>query len=253
LRVLSGKVIPESQDALALYSAEMDGGYYFLQVSIGEELARFGYWELVAYPTIYQSPRVPIPQLQELVKKAQVALRGWNFPHTDKENARAFGQGIQSATKWNRYREGYRLYQSGLFLWKRAYWEDIEDGKTEDGRRTLSFISAIYSFTEFMLFFSRLYGELSPDNSLVIRVALHGCKDRELASFEFMVPFWPGHISGEEVISQQETLQVAELKAAPLDVAARMVKHVFHVFNWLDVTDGVIARWQQKLLKRDLS
>jgi hypothetical protein len=68
-----------------------------------------------------------------------------------------------------------------------------------------------------------------------------------------MVPFWPGHISSEEVISQQETLQVAELKAAPLDVAARVVKHVSHVFNWLDVTDGVIASWQQKLLKRDLS
>ena len=43
--------------------------------------------------------------------------------------------------------------------------------------------------------FSRLYGELSPNSSLAIRVALHGWKDQELASFEFMVRFWPGRVS----------------------------------------------------------
>ena len=51
--------------------------------------------------------------------------------------------------------------------------------------------------------FSRLYGELSPNSSLAIRVALHGWKDQELASFEFMVRFWPGRVSNEKVISRQ--------------------------------------------------
>jgi len=34
------------------------------------------------------------------------------------------------------------------------------------------------------------------------------------------------------------------------NIARETVKHVFHVFDWLDVTDGTIVHWQQKLIKR---
>jgi len=52
------------------------------------------------------------------------------------------------------------------------------------------------------------------------------------------------------VIPQAEDIKVVELQASNLEHAARMVKHVFHVFDWPDVKDELIAGWQQKLLKK---
>ena len=54
----------------------------------------------------------------------------------------------------------------------------------------------------------------------------------------------------EDVISQEREVQVAELRASHLSIAAGMVTHVFHVFGWLDVKDEVLAAWQQRLLKQ---
>jgi hypothetical protein len=64
------------------------------------------------------------------------------------------------------------------------------------------------------------------------------------------IAFFGGYTAQEDVIRQESELQVSELRASHLAVAAEMVKHVFHVFGWFDVKDDVIASWQQRLLKR---
>ena len=67
---------------------------------------------------------------------------------------------------------------------------------------------------------------------------LTGCNGCELASFDQQIPFFEGHISREDTITQEREIQVVELRASHLDIARETVKHVFHVFDWLDVTDG---------------
>lgn len=64
------------------------------------------------------------------------------------------------------------------------------------------------------------------------------------------VTWFGGYIAQEDVIRQEQEVQIAELRASHLTIAAEMVKHVFHIFGWLDVRDAVIASWQQRLLKR---
>ena len=66
-----------------------------------------------------------------------------------------------------------------------------------------------------------------------------------------MVPFFGGYVSNEDIIRQKRDVQVAELRASYLTIAAEMVKHVFHVVGWLDPSDGMNSGWQQKLLKRE--
>lgn len=118
----------------------------------------------MAHPTIHDPKRIQsLPEVEATLPASEVALRGWNFPHTDKSNATPFGQGFQSATIRDRSVEGFRLYQSGLFLWRRTYWEDVQDKRGDKGQRLLSFPSAIYFFTEFFIFFSRLYERIAPD------------------------------------------------------------------------------------------
>jgi hypothetical protein len=212
-------------------------------------------FEIVAYPTVYIERRsASIPEAADAVRQNEVSLRGWNFPHTDKTNAGPFATGFQSSTNskaFVSYVEGYRIYQSGLFVWHRAYWEDTENKKGDGGRPLLSLISAIWSFTEYLSFFSRLYERVAPDATVRIVITLRGCNGRELAAMDPTVPWFGGYISQEDVIRQEREVQVSELRASHLTIAAEMVKHVFHVFGWLDVTDEAITYWQQRLLKRE--
>jgi hypothetical protein len=81
-------------------------------------------------------------------------------------------------------------------------------------------------------------------------ITLRGCNGRQLASFDPMIDLWENYVAHEDVIRQKREIQVAELRASHMAVAAEMVKHLFHVFGWLDPTDAMIAHWQQKLIKK---
>ena len=173
-----------------------------------------GHFEILAYPTVYNAKRVAsIPAAADAVRKNEVMLRGWNFPHTDKKNAGPFSGGFQSSTVWGEFVEGYRIHLSGLFLSKRAYWEDAEKHKSKHGGPLLSFASAIWSFTEFLLFLSRLYEQIASDASVRIVITLHGCKSRELAAMDPSIAFFGGYTAQEDVIRQERELQVSELRA----------------------------------------
>jgi len=251
--ILTGRPVQLAESAAALYEPEITAAESFLQSKLGTYLT-MGHFEVIAYPTVYNAKRIStIPEVAEAVRQSEVSLRGWNFPHTDRQNAQPFASGFQSITisrLLGRYVEGYRAYQSGLFLWKRAFWEDDENKKSKDGRPQLSFISAIYAFTEHLLFLSRFYERIARDTTLRFSITLRGCEGRELAAFDPLVAFWEGQVSHEDVIRQEREVQVAELRAAHLTIAVEMVKHVLHVFGWMDVTDNTIASWQQKLTKK---
>ena len=114
----------------------------------------------------------------------------------------------------------------------------------------LSLITTIYSFTEFFTFLSRLYERIATDAAIRVTVKLTGCYGRELATFDPMVDLFDSYVSREDTITQEWEVQVAELRASHSDIAREAVKHVFHVFNWSDVTDGTIVHSQNKLIKR---
>ena len=123
--------------------------------------------------------------------------------------------------------------------------------KTQSGKRTLSFVSAIYSCTEWLLFLSRLYELLAEVNTVRILVRVVGCKNRQLASFGESRRFRSDlYESQEDVISFQRDCTVEELRASSNEIAGTIVKHIFHVFNLTDITDEAIALWQHKLLTR---
>ncbi len=254
--LLKGKPFKDSNNFFKeYYQNEIQEGGEFLFSKLGDELGKYGYWEVYAYPYEYTENRIKeIPQAKELVLRSKVSLRGWSFPHTQNNAehglASNFGKGHQSFTKWDRYREGYRIYQSGLFMWKRVLWEDIE-GYKNNGRNVLSFISFIWSVTEFMIFFKRLYEQIASNENIIIRIVLNGCNDRELVSFDHSVDIREGNICREDVpIVTEKTVNVVELKAAYKELAANIIKRIFSIFNWDDISEETIDQWQMKLIER---
>lgn len=206
-------------------------------------------WELISYPLPYVADRVAsLPALENALLNSQASLRVTPFPYIFHDSVSGmFNSGYQSFTDNSNVRVGFRLYRGGLFVLKHALWEDLQGAKTEEGKRTLSFNSAIYLLTEFLVFASRLYQEILVED-IHIMVRLVGGKDRALQSFEALAPLLPWYVSQEDDILVWKDLKLPVLRINALDIARNIAQQIFHVFNWTDVSDQVLAQWQNKIL-----
>lgn len=118
--ILTGRPAELTADAAALYEPEIAAAEEFHRVHVGA-VVKSGHFEVVAYPTVYNAKRIgSIPEAANAVRKNEVMLRGWDFPHTDRENAAPFSSGFQSSTVWSRYVHEYFLFLSRLY--ERSPW-----------------------------------------------------------------------------------------------------------------------------------
>lgn len=92
--LLVGKPVTVGTESAAAFSEEICEAEGFVESKIGKSL-NAGYVEVMAHPTMYDAKRIrSLPDVQAAIRGSEVALRGWNFPHTDKQDAAAFGRGI---------------------------------------------------------------------------------------------------------------------------------------------------------------
>lgn len=248
-RILEGRPATV-QEEVDKFTPELTEALGFIDTSLDISTLN-GYWEITITPLEYAELTTDQTYLKESLKKAEVDLRGWNFPHFDKDDFNNFSKGVQSWTKYlPSHIEAFRLYKSGLFIMKRALWEDGDGLKATSGKDALSFAGAIYSVTEFFLFAKRLYAEvLKLESGVRISIKLHGAKDRELVPHG-MVHLWEGYVSGESTIQLERTLSLAGLNSYWQETAADMCIELFRIFNWDRVTLATIEEWQQKMLSR---
>lgn len=146
------------------------------------------------------------------------------------------------------HKEAFRAFNSGLFLWKGAFWEDGEP--LASGKKDLTFIGIIWYQVEFFLFLSRYYDFLEDDEGILVRVEATGLKDRELTARNAAVSWNGGYVAKVKSFVFERTIRAVELKTAPMDLALECSRKLLLLFNWNAVTDQVITDWQQRLLNR---
>ena len=186
--------------------------------------------------------------VRKLIQQAEVSLRGWNFPHTDKHgNTVNTLDGIQSQTTNTSHLEAYRAYQSGLFMWRANLWKEIPNQGEE---KTVSFIGLIYHMTEMILFFSRFYNSFDAGEEVEIKITLDGLKGRKLVSNDPWVDLFDDYFSGVDTFRWKETISVPKLTSAYKEIAMEVILKLFHIFNLEDMTSETVASWQDKLLKK---
>jgi hypothetical protein len=140
--LIEGEVVAPAVDAQRTYGEEIQQTAEFFAQTLPREFGSQGHWAVDAHPTQYDSGRVAShAALSDLIRTSTVALRGWDFPHTDRENASNFGNGRQSHTSFWHHIEAYRAYFSGFFGWRSALWEN----ERVPDQRVLSFIGVILS------------------------------------------------------------------------------------------------------------
>jgi hypothetical protein len=149
-----------------------------------EKIHSRGYWRVVIRPDRYEEARIPsLSACRELVEKARVALRGWDYPYMSPQGPKAGQNWIEEVVDWQYgHIEFWRVYQTGQFVHHFAMREDYEASSQDV--KGLDFINTVFTFTEMFEFAARLAarGVLSPRAGF--DVGLHNCDGRRIISWE---------------------------------------------------------------------
>ena len=240
--LVGAPVIVEANNPSDAYQAEVAAA---VELYSQEKLtAPQAYWYLEIFPKSYEEDRVSaINRLRDVRRESAVSIRGWDFPHVDRENDQIFEQGIQSVTHWGRYHEAHRLYRSGLFTWRRHPGEDF----TETLTGSLSYVSAIYSITEYLIFASRYASLIADSGNFVVRLGVTGLRDHALRLDSD--PFYDDYSTAADRFDRSYDLSLEELRTSHLDFAADAARRLFELYG-LDIATDTIKGWQTKFIER---
>ncbi len=248
-----GKPVTNEQ-TIAKYAEEIESAHTYFD----EALPQWGgYWELRAMPEMYSRERIPdISTVWRFVRESEVSLRGWNFPHTDRDTEANFAEGRQSHTVSNRHTEAYRAYGSGLFVWRGGYWEDDPSIKARveaeyGSAKVLGFVNVIYEITEMFVFLKRYYERFAQDAAIHASIEMTGIKDRQLVTWDVFPPLGT-YASQEPRLLIESDYAVPELRASAEELAIKVISRIFEIFNWNAPDPNMIRGWQQRLLSRTL-
>src|SRR5712692_4445961 len=156
-----------------------------------EEIRSRGHWWIVIHPVDYVPQRLPLTELEQVLQRARVQLRGWDFPHvSDRDPITTRTKSIRGRTDWMYYRELWRFYQSGQFAYLLGIHEDWIE-RTDPGSfgarwgpppglaaqgPLLGVGDALFRITETFEFASRLAVTPAGGEAMQIKIEVHGLK-----------------------------------------------------------------------------
>jgi len=252
-RLMKGKPVGFDEQASTEIKTEIADADHFILERLPKEFSQVGHWEVEFCVQPYLRERVPsLAEVSRLLEASQITLRGWYFPHFDRHNTSNFVRGVQSYMEQGAsgHLEGYRAYQSGVFVWRSAYWEDtVASMKT--GEKALSFVGVILEITEHFLFAKRYYEKVAPDGTVVLTIQLTDTQDRVLASFG-NAELHGRYVCHEPQVEVQTKCTVAELAASYDELARKAIRRVYELFNWNDSSEEIMKHWQERLVNRRL-
>lgn len=220
-------------------------------------------------PQSYNEKRLSTKDCLEVVSASQVRVRGWYFPHIDRNSVRSGRNGsyvVHETEELGYHLEQWQMYRSGQFLFRMMPWEvpngEVQDRMRENARRWdsrrdanevdgfIEFKMLIYSTTEAYVFAARLAQAAHYDTAVDIQVGLRGVRGWALGSNEFGVHLYGAYIAQDDAALYERSIPLDILIGNPLDLALEATKSLFSQFGWLDADTGMIENWQREIFKR---
>ena len=235
-------------------------------VSVLTEIKEQGYWCVEFQPLAIDNKRIDsLPKCHEVVKKAWVQLRGWDYPHWPDSNSNKHAlyncNGyIESWTNFGRYKEVWRMYQNAQFVHFFAMKEDYDnDGIFSSSippvipGSSLYVISTVYKFTEIYEFLSRLAQQGIYKEGVRVLIRLHNTINRKLSLED------PGRVglstdykTANPEIKFDNTYTAQDILEKAEHFAFTLIVKTFHQFNWNNPPEMTIKDDQNKLLTRKI-
>lgn len=224
-----------------------------------QELFERGRWEVSIRPLKFQKERLEFSELQNLVRKCQVELGGWNFPHIDANKMLTGSDWIGGETNWHIFLESWRLYQSGQFIQLSGFWDDWADRSlfakppalweprqrvsvTETLRRTLEVFELAARFAAAAVF--------AQEPQICVSIRAFDLKDRLLClDAPKPVPLMAVCRTAMKDYQHTDTYDIARVAAEPRSLALDAAVRFFERFNW-QPNRTLLAELQGEIAKR---
>lgn len=222
------------------------------------------YWRVVIRPDNFELERIAsLKECWHLIESCRVSLRGWDYPHVDRDDRLNGKDWIASWCEFRRHREYWRFYQSAQFVHLFSFSEDAEFEEAEKRARSeinipegfspsgyLSIINTLYTITEIFEFATRLAQKGTFGDSTYINIQLNKVKDRILfvwspsRIFDIFCP------AAEDILSREQYIRTQDLVAKSGEIARDTVVWFFERFQWTDPSPELLANEQRKFLER---
>ncbi len=220
-----------------------------------------GFWEVGIRPEPYAAARIPrINDLRPYVARAEVALRGWNFPQLRIEDPLHIDTNwIGQASEWGEFLELWRFYQSGQFVHISGLHNDWQDQAAfSDGAPPnwapgagIPVGQTIYRYTEIFQFASRLASSdaYAGAKKISISILLSGLEKRRIYSDDPGRRLFGPYIASLPEYMQSWSLSREELIAQANNLALAASTELFRRFNW-EPAQPPLQEIQERLLSR---
>jgi hypothetical protein len=223
------------------------------------EIRSRGHWEATIRPVAHQPDRVPYEDLEAVLARSRVSLRGWDVPHLNTREPIMRGQQhIDQSTRFQHHMERWRFTQSGQFFHLNGLSEDWRDqsglhppgsASWRPGER-LGVTDALWTLTEYFELASRLALTPAGDDEMFISLTLHGLRNRALfVDDPNRVPFHEDYVASVDSFPILRTVDRTVLAAEAWPLALESGRELFLRFGWHP--DASVLKSAQDGLRRD--
>lgn len=203
-----------------------------------EKIKSVGFVRVVIRPT-FLPESLTVVSARELVEKASVSLRGWDYPHITSRNDEHGGTEhhadyVQDWCDWYHHVEFWRMYKSGQFLHYKALREDLgKDGNVPNGP-VLAVGSFIYTVTEITEFAHRLRAAGLYKEGATLQISIGNSAGRRLwvedpMRMNFMSPM---ATNSPSIMVERNVRTMELLLGDPKSISASMLVEFFDAFGW---------------------
>lgn len=232
------------------------------------EVVRSGpFWRVLIRPASFVPERIKtLKECWELVESCRVALRGWDYPHVDRENRENGSDWIASWVSFGRHQEYWRFFQSAQFVHVFSFEEDAIRKKAEeraqesidwrpDGFQASGYLEVnwtTFRITEIFEFASRLGQRGLMGDAVSITISMNQVRDRVLFVMDPMRAWWGFYAATQDVLEKSWSFSRESLMGNTVELALDAVFWFFERFGWMDPPREVFSNDQKKLLERRL-
>ena len=221
-----------------------------------------GCWRINYQPSTAKTRLKLLQECENIVEKYSIDVRGWDYPHIPRRNDKdgnivRFGEFIEAWEDWGAYKEFWRMYKSGQFLYYRGLredWFEEDEWRKHLAKKILPSkylgitISVIYEVTEIFLFLARLTQGGLYENNVTVNISLNNIKDRELwIEDQNKIPFFYPRRTNASNVCYTETYGKDEIINNHKNLSSDIILRVFDTFGW-NPPDDFIKKEQELLL-----
>lgn len=214
-----------------------------------DELLSRGHFDVSIQPYEFQSDRVSLPELERLVERNVVRLRGWPLPYIDRRVPVArFETWIgQDCPRFMTHLEAWRACTSGQILLRSVFRNDLsedEQGGSESSQ-TVVVAEVLVYVIEVFEFAARIASSMDLA-SVRVEIALVGVDGRVLVSGDWARELDRAYTTSAVQVSARRELGTPELLRDATANGVEMARVLFGKFG-LDVSAQVLTEWAEQL------